>query len=310
MFLPVWAMGWTFALDGAWLARAMGGGIALYFVFVIWAHTGDDWPEDDRRTKLGIARSLPAMELVLVPVLIGVDLLSHLFGDGSLALRLQSLPISYGLLLGLVIHLLAAGAVNGAVLSNVPLRQKVVDVLAKGPPLLPTYVTVAREVRWLDPDYPLIAVAPRDPGDPPHYYVTAGTNFAPKYLRIDGRPLEEVADLVTANAALPLGPIAPVSVEGEKVVDGGLADNVPVRPLLDHEACDVLFVFRLNREPEPAKDDLVRQHPDMAEHWKHCWRKEDVAAFEPDEDFLTQDRERYRAPASPTRIPWRMHPNV
>lgn len=307
MLIPVFSFGLSMvALGQSWLIRVIGGGVTAYFAFAIWAHTADDWPEEERRRLISIARSMPALELLLVPLMMVMALYQWLFG-GRDPLQLLSFWTAFcALSLPLVIHLVAANAGKHAALSNVPLRQKVVDILAKQLPQIPTYVTVARESRHIDPDRPIISATQYDQTSPLEYFVTAQSEYVPMYLRIDGRPLEEVADWVTASAALPLGLVAPMSVKDYSVVDGGVADNVPVRPLVDLEQCDLLFVFRLNRELEPRDDDFTTQHPNMVEHWKRCWRKEDVAAFQPTPQFLEQDWGQFQAPKKPTAVPWRV----
>lgn len=309
MLFPMISFGLHMLLLGeSWWHLAIGAAATLYMAFAIWAHTSDDWPEEERRRMIGVAQAMPALELVVVPLMILAAAYQWLFGwfEGVSPPRYLLAFLSFAV--PLAIHLIAAGASTNAALSNVPLRRKVVDILNKQLPQIPTYVTVARESRHIDPDRPIISVIHFESGTVPEYVVNARSEFVPMYLRIDGKPLEAVADWVTASAALPLGLVAPLPVDDYLAVDGGVADNVPIRPLVDIEQCDVLFVFRLNREPEPREDDLTSQHPDMAEHWKRCWRMEDVASFQPGTEFFEQDWGRFEAPRIPTEVPWRTLP--
>lgn len=309
MLIPMIAFGpCLLVLGESWFIRIVGGATTIYIVLAIWMHTTDDWPDEERRRMIGVARAVPAMELLVVPLIVIVAAYQWLIGGIEPFKLPWFAPALFVFGLPLAIHLIAAGVHNHAALSNVPLRRRVVEILNKKLPQIPTYVAVARESCHVDPDRPIISAMQYDEGSPPEYFVTEQSEFVPMYLRIDGRPLEEVADWVTASAALPLGLIAPIPINDYLAVDGGVADNVPIRPLVDMEQCDVLFVFRLNREPEPRIDDLASQHPDMAMHWKRCWRKEDVALFQPTPQFLQQDWGRFQAPKEPTAVPWRAAP--
>jgi predicted acylesterase/phospholipase RssA len=304
MLLPIWTFCITLAMHDSWMTKGLAIAIGLYFVFAVIVHTESSWPEQERRKLVGVAQSLVALSLVVVPALILADFVSRLLGSGSLALKIERLPVTYGFLCGLAFHLIAANAQSRSVLSSIPLRELVVGVLNKGPPKVPTYVTVAFESRHFDPDFPSIAASPRDPGNPPHYYPIQRAEFVPRYLRVDNLPLSRIADYVTASAALPFGLLNAVKIGSKEVIDGGVADNVPIRPLIDEQDCDVIIVFRLNSEPTPPSDDLISQHPDLQWHWKRSWRKENLATYIPDDDFKNRDWSNHQDPAEPVRIPW------
>lgn len=60
-----------------------------------------------------------------------------------------------------------------------------------------------------------------------------GTRYYPEYFALNGRGPEEIRDLLLASSALPVI-YSSVKVDGSVYQDGGIRDNLPVRPL--HEA--------------------------------------------------------------------------
>lgn len=52
----------------------------------------------------------------------------------------------------------------------------------------------------------------------------------PEYMKLNGRPKREVIDILLATSALPIL-YSKVKINGSAYADGGLADNLPVKPL-------------------------------------------------------------------------------
>jgi Patatin-like phospholipase len=104
-------------------------------------------------------------------------------------------------------------------------------------------VTLARRVRWFDPDEPniLLRRSVRVLGFP------IGEAFIPRYERIDGKPREDVSRLLVGTASLPEGIFPAFRLDGEDYVDGGAADNTPVYPLIEIEPCDEIWILTVNR---------------------------------------------------------------
>ncbi len=62
-----------------------------------------------------------------------------------------------------------------------------------------------------------------------------------EYLLINGRPTEEIKKILLASTAIPIV-YDPVEVDGHLFRDGGLFDNVPIRPLLETGVKDLIIV--------------------------------------------------------------------
>jgi len=133
------------------------------------------------------------------------------------------------------------------------LEAAIEGVLGSGSLAVPTYVTLARRVRWFDPDKPnvLLSRSVRVIGFP------IGEAFIPRYERIDGRPMEDVYRLLLGSASLPEGVFPPLRIDGVEYVDGGAADNTPVFPLIETDPCDEVWILGL-RPSEYTKQSMSK----------------------------------------------------
>jgi predicted acylesterase/phospholipase RssA len=118
---------------------------------------------------------------------------------------------------------------------------------------IPTFVTTARAEEIYDPDN----LRYQSTGMPPSSAISIPSSeprFIPEYLRIDVMA-EGMVEALLATAALPYG-IVP-SISG--TIDGGLADNTPVFPLITSERCQNLLVIRCR----PDTLDVTN----LGKHW-------------------------------------------
>jgi hypothetical protein len=76
----------------------------------------------------------------------------------------------------------------------------------------------------------------------------------PTYIDLRQLTSEERASVLLASAALPFGIFPRVTLWEQEYVDGGVADNLPIHPLLD---CDELIVVRVS--PSAAEHRTLRQ---------------------------------------------------
>ena len=76
--------------------------------------------------------------------------------------------------------------------------------------------------------------------------LTAGRTFEGEYIRLNGKAPEEIEAVLLATSAMPVV-YAPVTVNGRPCRDGGLFDNLPMRPLLENNFRN-LIVVPLNHE--------------------------------------------------------------
>jgi len=84
------------------------------------------------------------------------------------------------------------------------------------------------------------------------------------WIHVNDRDGDRLFDTVLASAALPLA-FPPRQVEGRKLRDGGITDNIPAAPLARYEGCDVIVVVHLTggemwvaSDFEPAKVIEIR----------------------------------------------------
>lgn len=92
-----------------------------------------------------------------------------------------------------------------------------------------------------------------DQGDG-QYYPVFSSRMMPLYIRVDQLNQDETRKALLASSALPLG-ITPwrMNNSGSKLVDGGVADNVPWHPFATKSPCDEIFIIGCN--PSAGWDD-------------------------------------------------------
>ena len=73
-------------------------------------------------------------------------------------------------------------------------------------------------------------------------------NFNTKYFKINDYDDETAKKIVLASASLPLI-YDSTEVLGEKYIDGGISDNVPIQPVYG-EKCDVIIVVLLSKDAQ------------------------------------------------------------
>jgi predicted acylesterase/phospholipase RssA len=148
-----------------------------------------------------------------------------------------------------------------------PLRNAIAHALTKSDLAVPTYVTLAKGELLFDPDEPFMIFSQSalgDPGDPGFWVPSESEIHSPLYERVDQvLQSDRLADLLVASTALPLGLFPSVTLGGQEFVDGGVADNLPVWPLLEIEGCNELWVVRLRPEHEN----------DVVDHWQRVDRQ-------------------------------------
>jgi predicted acylesterase/phospholipase RssA len=157
---------------------------------------------------------------------------------------------------------------NKSFLTVDPLRREIQEVLQGATFNMPTYVTLTREQEMFDPD------------EPGFYHIASQFGYirgamsqqehVPKYIRLDRLPISHVPDVLTASAAIPFGIFPAVVLENETYIDGGLADNMPLLPVLQFHNCDEIYVVRLR----PDRDGVLIQN------WESVDRRLRVACMD------------------------------
>lgn len=70
--------------------------------------------------------------------------------------------------------------------------------------------------------------------------------FKARYLPLDCDDPKRVYDILLASSAIPLV-FKPVRIDGQYYIDGGVLDNLPIRPLYER-GCELIFAVHLSRK--------------------------------------------------------------
>jgi predicted acylesterase/phospholipase RssA len=112
-----------------------------------------------------------------------------------------------------------------------------------------TFVTIAKPIEVFDPLSPTYEIIPGH-NTPLSTKVTRLPSFVKKYLPtyvlLNGKTPDEITDLLLRSSSLPFGLFSNKSPIDAGWIDGGLADNVPIQPLIDH-GCELIIVVNLDR---------------------------------------------------------------
>ena len=104
------------------------------------------------------------------------------------------------------------------------------------------------------------------------------TVLIPLYLSIGSLKAELMEKACVASAALPFGVVPSVQIGSRRFVDGGVSDNVPVFPMMNHQEVDEIFVLLL--EPIKSRAAAIRKYGINPEAWRKRDRDLRLARFE------------------------------
>jgi hypothetical protein len=217
----------------------------------------------------------------------------------------------------LLIEVLLRSA-NISLFVPLPLEKTIATVLSDGLKM-PLFVTATKEIRsYFDPDYPdydsdtvpggaagtTRQVLPPTP--------TSRSALTPIYSRVDMVGSDAASDALLASSALPLGVVAARyrRSDGARLVDGGVADNIPWFPLVSEEACDELVIVHCN----PSK---IWNNKISLRNWQlrdRLNRVIDLNLKKKDYDKVQSDGSRAFRPDTetdgpPTKVPFRQPQN-
>lgn len=139
-------------------------------------------------------------------------------------------------------------------------------VAAAGTWNIPCYVTIAHGYSIYDPEKPKTTMTPAS--SPTALYdgailrLLSDEMYIATYQRLPERKQDETTQRLMESAFLPFGIFKSQYVLGEPV-DGGLADNLPVLPLLEYESCDELIVISLSGLMDTSElviKNYIQQH--------------------------------------------------
>lgn len=70
-----------------------------------------------------------------------------------------------------------------------------------------------------------------------------------KYFKLNAMGKDKIRQVLLASTALP-AVYPPVVIDDEKMIDGGMTDNVPIRPLIEDAECENLIVVMCGKDNE------------------------------------------------------------
>jgi hypothetical protein len=176
----------------------------------------------------------------------------------------------YGLLLILWIAYSQLRTLRFSLFAPRPIEDMVRRTITGQEPRRPLYVTLTRQSVAFDPDRPRVFYGKRN--DQMVWGAVESEYDFPQYIEISGRAAAQREKALLASAALPLGIFPSVELDGITYVDGGVADNLPVTPLIRHEKCDELVVIAMR----PWSEEGVKQH------WQQVERLNALEQMSPD----------------------------
>lgn len=146
-------------------------------------------------------------------------------------------------------------AVHFSILRPSPLEVFLRETISSSKDLkIPLYVTLADHQLGFDPDLPRLLYGKYD--DRPVWGAVEDEYEYPNYFLINDLSLAQQQILLLGSAALPLGIFPPIRMGSREYVDGGVADNFPLYPLVTLEQCDELVVIALR----PTQADSLKKH--------------------------------------------------
>ena len=177
----------------------------------------------------------------------------------------------YGLILILWIAQWLLRRARFSVVEPRPIRNLVSRIISGHEPRMPLYITLTRQSAAFDPDRPRMYYGKRNDtlvwGAVPDEYAF------PEYLNLGKMPPGLREEALLASAALPLGIFPSVELGGVTYVDGGVADNLPLDPLIRTEQCEELVIIALRPWTEAA----------LKSHWQEKERLTRLQQLSPDD---------------------------
>jgi predicted acylesterase/phospholipase RssA len=143
-----------------------------------------------------------------------------------------------------------------SVLTPSPLASFLEEIVTSTDTLkIPLYVTITDHESGFDPDHPRLFYG-KTLGDHVVWRAVPDDYEYPNYLKINGMALSAQRELLLASAALPLGIFPPIHFDSKEYVDGGIADNLPIFPLVTLEQCSEVVVVALR----PTRENSLLTH--------------------------------------------------
>lgn len=143
---------------------------------------------------------------------------------------------------------------NLFVLDNQPLKETIARYLdpdAVGDSEVVAIVTAAKGVEFFDPEHPASEMV--EAGGMYYQYPCTSREYLPVYKRLNGRTPDQIAELLLGSTSLPFGIFPNRELNDAGWLDGGLADNTPVLPLIEL-GCDPIVVVHLDHQVGKSRD--------------------------------------------------------
>lgn len=170
---------------------------------------------------------------------------------------------------GLTVIIAAAYLIGRSLISTAydaaPLRAVVAKFIGRRL-TIPTLATTATQINLTDPDeFVMENYSTDDYFSREDEFSSRLTVSIPHYHRLPECLDEDGLDMLMASAALPFGIVKAVPLSNRAHIDGGLADNLPLWPLVAEFQCDELIIVRLT----PSSEKLFAfEDPRYTSHWR------------------------------------------
>jgi predicted acylesterase/phospholipase RssA len=259
------AFGWT----PTWIGVVILSAGSLAFAFLA----------AKSRTAAGRAQTA-ILHVLGWALLIGVILYENL--HGFLAYGIGFL-VGVAITIGLTLALDRVGRHDQSFLNNSPLRDTLTKIFSRtGIHLIcHPFVTTAVQRSVFDPDDPTYINNTSTGVPSPYAPVEARrvSKWFPEYHYLAKAKITECVEYCLASAALPFGIVRAVEINRTQHVDGGVADNIPLFPLVEHlPQIDEVFVVALDAFDD---DDNASAKCGMTpEGWSKIKRLDKVRIFD------------------------------
>ena len=225
----------------------------LLYLASAWSNRSDSVPPfNARNVRITLGSFLAMIALVgFLPLLDSAAAESTELGFWS---RVALAASFYAVLFTLWIAYWQLRRLRFSLLEPRPIRELVRKTITGQEPGRPLYVTLTRQAVAFDPDRPRLFYGKRN--DQMVWGAVEGEYDFPRYIELSRMAAAHREEALMASAALPLGIFPSVELDGITYVDGGVADNLPVTPLIREAQCDELVIIAMR----PWNEAAVKRH--------------------------------------------------
>ncbi|WP_172315228.1 patatin-like phospholipase family protein [Paraburkholderia solitsugae] len=230
------------------------GILALAAVFFLIGYVTKEYYFFAEKLAYGVVLSVLLLRLIVVSVSV-FRAIDNGYVRGAAYVVFSVLVIALGVVLSAFLKLVLRILTRITTFSSAPLRSTIGEFLRDSTLTMPCFAAVAWNKLVYDPDRPVWRYHPKGNTIAGWWAPEAQPIWVPEYIRVDEVPPEARIDVLMASAAIPFGVVKAIVVNGKEYVDGGLADNEPITPLLQFGLDEI---WLLSLDPNGKSDDERR----------------------------------------------------